>query len=147
MFGKKNKSTVYLGKHISGLEIPDNIDCTLTLSDSGLTINVPSIKKEFTLSLDRIENISVYHEVEIEKHLKSSAAKGVIGAMAFGVTGAIIGSRPKEKNTRKVHFFLTIDYPDNQLVFHSEDGFSSGKMVDYFTKLKPQSAETKNITL
>lgn len=58
-------------------------------------------KKEYNLNLERIHNISWYNEVDFEKHIKSSLIGGVIGAAAFGAAGAIIGSRPKEKEKKK----------------------------------------------
>ena len=147
MFKKKNKTAKVIGTHIAGLDIAENMNCILTLSESGIVISAPDANKEYTLSLDRIDNISWHHEEEIEKHLKSSAAKGIIGAAVFGLPGAIIGSRPKEKKQRKVHFFITIDYPDNQIVIQTEDGYSCGQTIDYFRKFKPQSAEIKTISL
>lgn len=147
MLKKKNKIIAVSGNHIHGLDLTSNVNCTLSLSENGLIISAHTEKKEYTLSIDRIDNISWHHEEEIEKHLQSSAAKGIIGAAVFGVAGAIIGSRPKEKKERKVHFFITIDYPGNQIIIHTEDGFSCGQVIDYFRKLKPQSAKTKTISL
>lgn len=144
MFGKKNKELA--GSHVSGLDIP-NIAVYVTLSQTGLKISAPSVKKEYELTLERIHNISWYNEVEFEKHTKSSLVGGVIGAAAFGTAGAIVGSRPKEKEKRKVQFYLLVEYPGNQIVLQSEDGFSVGGIVDYFKKLKPELNNIKNIQL
>ena len=147
MFGKKKeKSKEIVVNHVSGLDIP-NVSVCVTLSQTGLKIAVPNLKKEYNLNLERIHNISWYNEVDFEKHIKSSLIGGVIGAAAFGAAGAIIGSRPKEKEKRKVQFYLLIEYPDNQIILQSEDGFAVGSIVDYFKKIKPESDSTESIQL
>ena len=56
------------------------------------------LKEEIITLVDEKRMIN---EVEFEKHIKSSLIGGVIGAAAFGAAGAVIGSRPKEKEKRK----------------------------------------------
>ena len=147
MFGKKKeKIKEIVGNHVSGLDIP-NVAVSVVLSQTGLKIAAPSIKKEYNLTLERIRNISWYNEVEFEKHIKSSLLGGVIGTAAFGAAGAVIGSRPKEKEKRKVQFYLLVEYPDNKIILQSEDGFAVGSIVDYFKKLKPESSSTESIQL
>lgn len=142
---KKSKKFI-TGTHVSGLDIGKTL-VSLCLSDDGLLISAPIFKKEFNLPLNKIENLGYYNDVEVEKHLKSSFVGGVIGAASFGVTGAVIGSRPKEKQTRKVTHYLLVNYPDNQIIIESDDGVSICKMIKYFGKLKPQSNETVTIEL
>ena len=78
----------------------------------------------------------------IPQHLKSSFAGGVIGAATFGVAGAVIGSRPKEKEKRNVTFYLLVDYSGKQIVISSQDGFALGGVVDLFKKFKPNTKQT-----
>ena len=134
------------GTHVSGLDI-GKAQVSIFLSDNELLISAPSMKKEFTLSLNKIQNIGYYNEVEIEKHLKSSFVGGVIGAATFGVAGAVIGSRPKEKEKRKITFYILIDYIDGQIIIEAYDSISVGKMIDTFRKIKPQANETTSIEL
>ena len=147
MFGKKKNSKQVIGQHISGLENIPNVPVLIVLDESGIKLNVVSMKKEYTIALDKITSINYYHETEVEKHLKTSFVGGVIGAATFGVSGAIIGSRPKEKKKHKITFYLLIDYADNQLVFSSEDGFGTGGIVDLFRKIKPSSNDVQSIEL
>lgn len=147
MFGKKKNSKQVIGKHVSGLENIQNVPVLIILDESGIKLNIVSMKKEYTITLDKITSINYYQETEVEKHLKSSFVGGVVGAAAFGVSGAIIGSRPKEKKKHKVTFYLLIDYADNQLVFSSEDGFGIGGVVDLFRKFKPSSYDVQSIEL
>lgn len=137
MFGKKKeKVKSFYGNHVSGLDIP-NVPVNVTLSADGMKITAPQNQREYTISLERLQNVSCYNEVEFEKQIKSSTVRGVVGAATFGVAGAIIGSRPKEKQKRKVHFYLLVEYPDNQIVITSDNGFGVGSIVDYFRELKP----------
>lgn len=147
MFGKKkDKIKDFIGNHISGLDIPNATVC-VTMSPSGLKITAPTLKKEYSISLDRLQNITYYDEVAFEQYTKSSVLGGLVGATTFGVAGAIIGSRPKQKEKRKVHFYLLVEYPDNQIIIQSENGFGIGSVVDYFRELKPESNQTKTISL
>lgn len=147
MFGKKKNNKQVIGQHISGLENIPNVPVIIVLSESGLKLNVVNMKKEYTITLDKITSINCYHETEVEKHLKTSFVGGVVGAAAFGLPGAIIGSRPKEKKKRKVTFYLLVDYADNQLIFSSEDGFGTGGIVDLFRKIKPSPNDVQSIEL
>lgn len=142
---RKSKKYAY-GTHISGLDI-GKMPVSICLSKDGLLISAESIKKEFKLSLNKIENIGNYNEVEIEKHLKSSVAGGIIGAATFGVAGAVIGSRPKEKKTKKVISYILIDYSDGQIIIESNDNVGIVNIISYFRKLKPQANETTTIEL
>lgn len=137
MFGKKKAKSV-VGTHISGLEIPENIDILFTLDTDGVVIKIPG-SKEYSISLNKIQSISFHHETEIEKYVASSLGSAVVGAAAFGVIGAVIGSRPKTKEKRNVSFFLIVEYDNKFIVIESKDGFSVGQVVDYFKKLKPSS--------
>lgn len=140
MFGKKkNNSKQFNGVHVSGLDVP-NVPVTFTLSELGAVIKTPS--NDYTLSLEKITNISWYDEVEIEKHLKSSLTGGIIGAAVFGAAGAVIGSRPKEKEKRNVTFYLLVEYSEKQIVISSKDGFALGAVVDLFKKFKPTTKQT-----
>lgn len=142
---KKSIRTLF-GTHVSGLDI-GKAQVSICLSDNGLLISAPSMKKEFSLLLNNIQTLGYYNEVEIEKHLKSSLAGGIIGAATFGVAGAVIGARPKEKQKHKVTSYILIDYTDGQIIIEAYDAISVGKMIDYFRKLKPQANETISVEL
>lgn len=144
MFGKKKAKSV-VGTHISGLEIPENIDILFTLDTDGVVIKIPA-SKEYSISLNKIQSISWCNETEIEKYTTSSLGSAVVGAAAFGVIGAVIGSRPKTKEKKTVLFYLLVQYDDKTIVIESKDGFSVGQVVDYFKKLKPSSG-TQRIEL
>ncbi len=136
MFGK-NKGKSVTGNCISGIDIPENVQVTMTLTDAGISLNVPSLKKDYSIAIEKIQSVNYYNETEIEKYTDSSFGSAVIGAAAFGVIGAVIGSRPKTREKKKVSFFLLVQYDDKMIILESEDGFAVGQIVDYFKKLKP----------
>lgn len=146
MFGKKEKVKSCSGNHISGLDVPENAVIVFNLYKDRAIFNVTELKKEYSISLDRIQSISFHHETEIEKYTTSSLGSAVVGAAAFGVIGAIIGSRPKTKEKRNISFFLIVEYDNKFIVIESKDGFSVGQVVDYFKKIKPSSG-TQRIEL
>ena len=146
MFGKKKMKEV-VGTHLSGLDIPENVIVSFSLSDDGIKITAPSMKKEYTIGLSKIQNINYYNETEVEKYSDSSFGKAVIGAAAFGVIGAVIGSRPKSKEKKTVHFYLIVNYSDKQIVIESENGFGVGSIVDFFRKLKPETSTAQTVEL
>lgn len=144
MFGKKKGKTI-VGTHISGLDIPENVNLMFTLDSDGIIIKIPA-SREYSISLNKIQSISCYNATEIEKYTTSSLSSAVVGAATFGVIGAVIGSRPKSKEKRTVLFYLLIQYDDKTIVLESKDGFGMGQIVDYFKKLKPDSS-TQRIEL
>ena len=146
MFGKKKLKEV-VGTHLSGLDVPENIIVCFGLSDEGIKITVPSMKKEYNITLSKIQSINYYNETEVEKYVDSSLSKTIIGAATFGVIGAVIGSRPKSKEKKTVHFYLIVNYSDKQIVIESDNGFAVGSIVDFFKKLKPESFNTQTIEL
>lgn len=134
----KTKAKTVVGTHISGLDIPGNVGIVFTLDADGIVIKIPA-SKEYSISLNKIQSISCYHETEIQNITTSSLGSAVVGAAAFGAIGAIIGSRPKNKEQRTVLFYLLIQYDDKAILIESKDGSSVGRVVDYFRKLKPSS--------
>lgn len=64
----------------------------------------------FSLPTDRITDISVITDVEIQKHYTSSIGGAVGGALLFGPLGAMIGGRPKKQMSENVTFYLVFTY-------------------------------------
>ncbi len=140
MFGigkKKEIRKEVVGSYISGLDFPENVVVLVTLTGEKVMINAPSLKKEYSINLERVLNISEYNETEIETVMKSSLAKGLIGASAFGLVGAIVGSQPTAKQKKKVHSFLLIEYADGQITIASEAPWTITALVKQFRELKP----------
>lgn len=98
--------------HVGGLTAPENCKASVTLSPTFLTINCGG--SEYVLKIEKIRNVDFQLDVNETQYLQSSLKKGVAGAAAFGVTGAIIGSAPKTKIKRNVKCYAIISYEDVQ---------------------------------
>jgi len=142
MFGKKkNDKPDAVGNHASGLDLPEGQLVSVTLTDEQVIIKAPAAKKEYSITLDRVTGVSQYDDVEIQSHMKSSLARGIAGAVAFGLAGAVIGSQPKEKKKRVIHMFLVIDYVDGQIIITSDVCYRFSDVVKKFNELKPQTEQ------
>jgi len=142
MFGKKkNDKPDAVGNHVSGLDLPEGQLVSVTLTDEQVIIKAPAAKKEYSITLDRVTGVSQYDDVEIQSHMKSSLARGIAGAVAFGLAGAVIGSQPKEKKKPVIHMFLVIDYVDGQIIIMSDVCYRFSDVVKKFNELKPQTEQ------
>lgn len=125
--------------HVGGLSIPENCKCSAILKPEGLTVQCGG--NEFFLRLDKIKNVDYQLDIDEKQYLKSSMLKGVAGAAAFGISGAVIGSAPNTKTKREVKCYAIISYGETQedyKMFILKDEFPNtnvcAKLVD---TLKP----------
>lgn len=140
MFGKKNKNQkVSLGNLVEGLPIPQNTDLTIKLTPSELSM--VGNGQEFEVNFLKLMMIDVKFDVEMEKIIQQSAPGMVIGAVTFGVIGAMIGGRVKTKEKRVVNHFLIVNYQTDELktivIDVTKDWHNAAQLVDYFRKLNP----------
>ena len=140
MFGKKNKNQkVSLGNLVEGLPIPQNTDLTIKLTPSELSM--VGNGQEFEINFSKLMMIDIKSDVEMEKIIQQSAPGMVIGAVTFGVIGAMIGGRVKTKEKRVVNHFLIINYQTDELktivIDVTKDWYNAAQLVDYFRKLNP----------
>lgn len=117
MFWKKDvppddKLGTYNLKHVQGLDLPD-ITCSIQLHADKVIIAGGSV--EYCLKMDNISSISCELNVDVERFNQSNKVAGVIGAVAMGTTGAVIGSASSSKVKRQVTNLVTLSY-------HSADG-------------------------
>lgn len=94
--------------HTVGLPIAENTDCNLYLCDDKIVIDGNNMT--FTLSKEKLIDVTVKSDVEIQKSYVSSSGGAVAGGLLFGVVGALIGGRVKEKKTRDVKSYLIFTY-------------------------------------
>ncbi len=144
MFGmtkKSNYEKTAFGKHIEGLPIPQNTPMTITLSQQELKLTGGG--QEFKINFQKLHSIIPSNDVEIEKTSKSSATGAIVGAAAFGVTGAIIGGRPKTVDSKKLTAFIQINYESDgfkSIVFNVQSDWQRAfNIVKYFNSIKPDT--------
>ena len=115
MFGKKKEKnnfegiTIYTAfHHVNGLPIPENVLCEVFSYPD--RIDFKSGTTEIKLPKEKITDISIKTDTEIQQQLVSSAGGAIAGAMLFGSLGAIIGGRVKTKKVKTTTNYLIITY-------------------------------------
>lgn len=103
--------------HVGGLQAPKDCKAHAILSPSEFKVMCGG--NEYVLDVSKIRNVDFQIDVDEEQYLDSSFVRGVIGAAAFGVSGAVIGSAPTAKTKRDVKCYAIISYESAQ----SEEGY------------------------
>ena len=121
--------------HVNGLPIAEDVGCFIKYYKDKIEITASGT--EYNISMDRITDICVKTESEIQQQYVSSAGGAVAGALMFGAVGAIIGGRAKKKKTTKISYFLIITYMKNEEVKYigfdvSNNYFAANKIVSDF---------------
>ena len=112
LFGKKKEvypkiyDDIYV---VAGLDVPQECKCSVELNENEIIVKAPG--KEYVLSITKITNCEHRMDIDIEQYEKNgSLLKGIIGGVAFGIPGAIIGSSPKIKEKRLVTGMAILTY-------------------------------------
>ena len=150
MFGKKVKNEMLaLGNLVEGLPVPQNSDLSIKLTPDTMTI--VGCGQEFEINFSKLTLVDLKSDVEMEKIIKQSAPGMIIGAVAFGVIGAMIGGRVQTKEKRVVNHFLLVSYQSDELktivIDATKDWYNAAQMVDYFRKLNPTPAKLNKVSL
>lgn len=150
MFGKKVKNEmVTLGNLVEGVPVPQNSDLSIKLTPGAVTITGSG--QEFEIDSSKLTLVDLKSDVEMEKIIQQSAPGMIIGAVTFGVIGAMIGGRVKTKEKRTVNHFLLISYLSDELktivIDVTKDWYNAAQLVDYFRKLNPTYAKTNKVSL
>ena len=119
----------------SGLSISEKTLCKLIyckdkiiIEGSGVTYNLPT---------DKLIDMDIKTNTEIETFYNSSIGGAVGGAVILGPLGAMIGGRKKKKEIRKTEYFLVITYDKddevNFIVFNTAMApFKVNKFIKIF---------------
>lgn len=145
MFGKK-KEFVSVGPLVDGLPVPALTPIIAKLIPEGFNLKalIGTKKenwKEFNLSLNKIQNVQLMNEWEIQQVIQQSVPGMILGAAAFGALGAMVGGRVQTKEKIKVSTLLVIDYESDggkQIVLNVSDNLKdSEQVVKQFQNMKP----------
>ena len=136
------------GKHINGLPIAENTQCTLNSYPQKIEIQASGTT--FNLKRDKITDICLQTETEIQKQYVSSVGGAGGGADLFGPLGAMIGGRAKEKKSRTVSTYFIITYASENGIqyigFDVTNNYAkAGKIVDEFKKSNLNSGHTVDL--
>jgi hypothetical protein len=94
--------------HCAGLPIAENEQCEVLYCEDKIMIE--SNGAIFNLELNKVIDMTVTTDTEVQRQMVSSAGGAVAGALMFGVVGALIGGRAKTKEIKKVTYLLIITY-------------------------------------
>lgn len=126
-------------KHFAGLPIPENTLCQVYSTPS--RIEIIANGQQFNLAKEKIIDVSITTNTEIQKQLVSSTGGAVGGALLFGAVGALIGGRTKTKEIKQVKSYLIFTYQKESETEYvgfdiSLGGNVAGKFVKEFQQQK-----------
>lgn len=123
MFGKKKEKqnfdgiTIYTAfHHVNGLPIAENTLCEVFSYPDRIEFKAGTTN--IKLLREKITDMCIKTDVDIQNQAVSSVGGAVAGAMVFGALGAVIGGRAKTKKVKTVTNYLIITYnSDNELKY------------------------------
>ena len=103
-------TSYYNAKHVYGLPFPEDTRVNIDACKDHLSFSANNVS--YDLAYNKIIDACVKTDVEIRSQTTSGAGGAVAGAMLFGPLGAVIGGRPKTKNTYDFIYYLLFTYMD-----------------------------------
>ena len=95
-------------KFISGLNLPQNAKCKVICLNNKIVIE--SIGQEFNLPTEKIINVDILTNAEIQKQYVSSVGGAIAGAMVLGPFGAILGGVATQRKIKTSTKYLIFAY-------------------------------------
>ena len=128
--------------HVNGLPIAENLWCEIQSYPD--RIEFKSGTTNIALSRNKITDMCIKTDIEIQQQIVSNPGGAIAGAIVFGALGAIICGREKTKTQKKISSYLIITYINNQgkpayIGFETTNNFSVSKFVEEFKKLNTNS--------
>ncbi|MCI9015919.1 MAG: hypothetical protein HFJ53_01965 [Clostridia bacterium] len=130
--------------HFNGLSIAEN---TLTqIFSCPNEYEFWANNTSFKLEKNKVTDISITSNIDIQKSYSSSVGGTIGGAVLFGPLGAMIGGRTKEKTSRIINNYLIFSYLDNNeikyIAFHCSSVFIANKFIKEFKKNNQNTTST-----
>lgn len=97
-----------LVKHFTGLPLAEGTNCKIQHNPNDFSFAASG--NIFSLSNDKITDMCIKTDAEIQRQYVSSVGGAVGGAVLFGPIGAMIGGRTKEKKMTSITHYLIITY-------------------------------------
>lgn len=142
---KKGASVFGVFNHVNGLPIAENILCQVSSLPDKYEINANGAT--FNLDKNKVTDVCIKTDVEIQNQYVSSVGGAVGGALLFGPLGAIIGGRAKKKTSKVINRYLIFTYQNNDEIkyvgFDVTNNFAATKFVDEFMKNK----QSQNVSI
>ncbi len=152
MFGKpKPKPFTTVGDLIDGLPLLAGSKITVNLSPERFLFQglIGKDKKNwptYELPIEKIENVQLMNQRQIQQVIEQSTPGMIIGGAAFGTLGAMVGGRVKTKEKIENHSILIIDYQSGdkkQIILDVTKALKdSERVLNRFKELKPVQTST-----
>lgn len=94
--------------HEAGLPVSNGTDCMVTYNEDSFIFT--GAGNTFNLAFNKITDICIKTDTEIQKQYVSSIGGAVAGEVVFGPLGAIVGGRAKEKKIKTTNRYLIFTY-------------------------------------
>lgn len=124
-------------QHIYGLPVPENTFVSIYSYPNNIIFTKD--KTEITLEKNKLTDVCITTDVDIQKSYVSSIGGAVGGAVLFGPVGAMIGGRAKAKTSKTIYSYLIFTYKkdnENDFCFIGFDVtnkvFEASRFVDEF---------------
>ncbi len=119
--------------HFNGLPIAEGALCQVVSFPDKLKFKSGGI--DFDLEKNKITDICIKSEAEIQQQYVSSVGGAVGGAVLFGPIGAMIGGRAKKKTTKTITSYMIITYmKDEEVKYIAFDILNQSSIANRFVK-------------
>lgn len=139
-------------RHVSGLSVPQGVSCVLAVTEAELGIRAAG--QNFRVPMERIFSVGESTDTETRQHIGSSLSQTLLGGLAFGDTGAIIGAMPQSKYKKAVsRYNLVVSYRSEagevkSLIFSADKSLQMWvREIDRYKEGAPPAGQDGAITL
>lgn len=144
---EKNATLFVTLSHFYGLPIAENI--TTQIFSCPNEYEFLANNNSFKLNKNKVTDVAITNDIEIQKNNVSSIGGAVGGALLFGPIGAMIGGRTKEKTSKIVNSYLIFTFLDNNeikyVAFNCTGNTKAYKFVKEFKQYHSQMSATINL--
>lgn len=145
---KEKEATLFVTlSHFYGLPIAQNV--LIQLFSCPNEYEFLANGNTFKLNKNKVTDITITNDVEIQKNNVSSIGGAVGGAILFGPIGAMIGGRTKEKTSKIINSYLIFTFLDNNeinyIAFNCTGNSHAYKFVKEFKQYNQKASTTINL--
>lgn len=135
-----------VGSHVNGLPIAENMVCEVMAFSDRYEFHAGGAT--FELERNKVTDISIKTDKDIQKQYVSSVGGAVGGAVLFGPLGAMIGGRAKEKKSTTIYQYLIFTYLKDEEMRYigiecTNQYWKATKIEFDFEKNKPAESNVK----
>lgn len=126
-------------RHVAGLPITTGVPCAMKIYSN--RVSVEGAGQLFEVPMGRVTGSQLYEDTEMRQHISRSLGGTILGGIAFGEVGAIIGAMPESKYRKEVSKYnLLVSYTTEEnepkaLLFTSDSPLKSlGKVIQQYRR-------------